>query len=188
MSENNTLRDWIARKNKGGPQRPPRPTLPVVIATTFYVGYLRPASGTWGSLAALPALYALHLAGGFALVALATVAVFLAGWWATAAHVAVTGGTDPSEVVIDEVAGQWLALWPVSLGATMQGVPVEALWPGWITGFIAFRLFDILKVWPANRADALHTPFGVMLDDIVAGLWAALSVVALAALFHVFLM
>lgn len=182
------LQGWMKRKNKGGSGRPARFTLPTLTATFFFSGYLRPASGTWGSLAALPALYLLHIWGSFPLVAVATVAVFFIGWWATAQHVAGAQNHDPSEVVIDEVAGQWLALWPVSAGAWSRGVEVDALWPGWVTAFIAFRLFDILKPWPANRADALSTPFGVMLDDIFAGLYAAMTVIVFAVIFHVFLM
>lgn len=182
-----SLPDWIQRKNKGGTGKPVRLTLPTVTATFFFTGYLRPMSGTWGSLAALPALYALHIAGGFALVALATVAVFFIGWWATAAHVAGSDNHDPSEVVIDEVAGQWLALWPVSLGAWSRGVEVEALWPGWVTAFIAFRVFDIFKPWPVSWADDKSTPFGVMLDDIFAGIYAALTVIVFAVVYHVYL-
>lgn len=95
---------------------------------------------------------------------------------------------DPSEIVIDEVAGMWLALWPVSIGAMMQGVAVTALWPGWVVAFVAFRAFDILKPGPVGWADRLHTPLGVMLDDVIAGAFAAVVVIALAALAHGVLM
>lgn len=158
-----------------------------LIATFLGSGLLRPAPGTWGSLAALPALYLLHITGGFPIVAAATVVVFFVGWWATTQYVAGRDDHDPSEVVIDEVAGQWLALWPVSAGAWQRGIEVEALWPGWLTAFVAFRFFDILKPWPISWADRKSTPFGVMLDDIFAGIYAALTVIAFAILFHVFL-
>lgn len=155
------------------------------IVTFFYSGLLRPASGTWGSLAALPALWLLHIAGGFALVAVATFTVFLLGWWATIQHTAGKDDHDPSEIVIDEVAGMWIALWPVSLGAQMMGAPVTALWPGWIVAFLAFRLFDIWKPGPVGWADRRDDALGVMLDDVIAGIMAAIVVAAAAGIAHV---
>lgn len=155
-----------------------------VIATWFGAGLLRPAPGTWGTLAALPVAWGLHVLGGFWLLAAATVAVFFLGWWVTIIETRGLDDPDPSEIVIDEVAGIWLALWPVSLGAMMQGVAITALWPGWVVAFVAFRAFDILKPGPVGWADRLHTPLGVMLDDIIAGAFAALAVVVLAALAH----
>jgi phosphatidylglycerophosphatase A len=154
-----------------------------LIATWFGAGLLRPAPGTWGTLAALPFAWALHGLGGFAALALGTVAVFALGWWVSAR---LTGpeNPDPSEIVIDEVAGMWLALWPVSLGAQMAGADVLRLWPGIVAGFIAFRLFDIWKPGPIGWADRMHTPLGLMLDDILAGVFAAVAVVALAGIAH----
>ena len=84
-----------------------------LIATFFYVGLLRPAPGTWGSLAAIPAAWGLHWLGGFPLVFTATVVVFALGWWATVEATRGKDDHDPSEIVIDEVVGQWIALWPV---------------------------------------------------------------------------
>lgn len=149
------------------------------IGTFFGVGLLPWAPGTWGALATLPLVWVLHMLGGFPLLVAATVVVTLLGWWA-----ARQIGGDPSEVVIDEVAGMMLALWPVSIGATHAGVEITALWPGWVTGFIAFRVFDIRKPGPVGWADRLHTPFGVMLDDIIAGVGAALIVAGFAAVAH----
>jgi phosphatidylglycerophosphatase A len=151
-----------------------------IITTFFYVGLLKPAPGTWGSLAALPVAWALHIAGGPVLLVAATVAVAAVGWWATAVEVAGAEDQDPSEIVIDEVVGQWIALWPVSVGAAMAGTSFTALWPGIVTAFLAFRLFDIWKPGPVGLADRQKGPTGVMLDDIVAG-WLAAMVVALAA-------
>lgn len=159
-----------------------------LLATWFGAGLLRPAPGTWGSLAALPCAWALHQLGGFAALSVATLAVFLLGWWAAAEETRNSADPDPSEIVIDEVAGMWLALWPVSLGAQMMGAEIHRLWPGWLVAFVAFRVFDILKPGPAGWADRLHTPFGLMLDDIFAGLFAALTVIAAAAAFHLWLL
>lgn len=158
-----------------------------MIATVLYVGTLRPAPGTWGSLAALPLMWLLHQLGGFPLVVIATLAVFALGWWATIEATRGEADHDPSEIVIDEVAGQWLALWPVSFGAAFMGADVLALWPGWIAGFFLFRLYDITKPGPVGWADRKHTPLGVMLDDMIAGLLAALTVIALGALWHGFM-
>lgn len=154
------------------------------IATFFRVGYLRPAPGTWGSLTALPVAWAIHQGGGFALLAFATVLAFVGGLWATRIMIAGSDNHDPSEIVIDEVAGQWLALWPVSFGAQMMGADILALWPGWIAAFLGFRLFDIWKPWLVGRADARGDAMGVMLDDIWAGAFAAVVTIILAGLAH----
>lgn len=159
-----------------------------LVATCLFVGLLRPAPGTWGSLVALPLAYALHLAGGFVAVAAGTLVACLAGWWATAVETRGRADHDPSEIVIDEVAGQLLALWPVSIGAAAMGADIARLWPGWIAAFLLFRVFDILKPGPVGWADRMTTPLGVMLDDVIAGALAALAVVALAGLAHGVLM
>lgn len=163
-------------------------TLSRFIATWFGVGLMRPAPGTWGTLAALPFAWALHQLGGFAALALATVVVFLLGWWVSVIETRGSADPDPSEIVIDEVAGMWLALWPVSFGAQWMGVDITLLWPGWVVAFLAFRLFDIWKPGPAGWADRLHTPLGLMLDDIFAAIFAAVVVIAAAVVAHGVLM
>lgn len=158
-------------------------TLAHLLATVGGVGFLRPAPGTWGSLAALPLAWAVHVAGGWLALALAIAVVLPLGAWA----VASMGGSevDPSEAVIDEVAGQWIALLPVSYGAAFAQADVLSLWPGWVTALVAFRLFDIWKPGPVGYFDRRHTAWGVMLDDAVAGVMAAAVVVVLAVLWHV---
>jgi len=155
-----------------------------LIVTVGGVGYLRPAPGTWGSLAALPLAWAVHALGGFWLFLAATAAVAALGAWAAARDIAGRADKDPAHIVIDEVAGQWIALWPVSLGAQMAAVEVLALWPGIVCAFIAFRLFDILRPGPVGWADRRGGAFGVMADDMIAGWLAAMVVAALAALAH----
>ena len=155
------------------------------IATFGYIGLLRPAPGTWGSLAALPVAWLLHWLGGFPLLCLATLGVFAVGYWATRAETAGREDGDPGEIVIDEVAGQWIALFPLSAGLWMAGAAPHVFpWPGWVAGFVLFRLFDIWKPWPVSWADGLHGPLGVMLDDVLAGIIAAGIVTALAAIAH----
>ncbi|MBM2576499.1 phosphatidylglycerophosphatase A [Jannaschia sp. Os4] len=152
------------------------------VATVGYVGLLRPAPGTWGSLAALPLGWVAMQAGPVTFALLIAVAFGL-GLWATGAATDAAN-PDPGEVVIDELVGQWIALLPLAYGAARAGVPVHALWPGWIAAFLLFRLFDIWKPGPVGWADRRHGPLGVMLDDVAAGVLAALGVLALAALAH----
>lgn len=155
------------------------------IATVGGLGLLRPAPGTWGSAAAVPAAYLLHGLGGFPALAIATAGVLATGFWAAAAEADVTGATDAPEIVIDEVAGQWLALWPLSAGLSMAGTdPWVFPWPGWVGAFVMFRLFDIWKPGPVGWADRLGGAAGVMLDDVIAGLLAALAVAGAAAVAH----
>lgn len=159
-----------------------------IIATWFYSGHLRPAPGTWGSLAALPFAWLIYvLSGPFGLL-LATALVFSLGLWATEQETRGQADHDPSEIVVDEVVGQWIALWPVAFGAARAGADVLALWPGILAGFVLFRLFDIWKPGPVAWADRRGDALGVMLDDVIAGALAALGVGALAALAHGVLM
>ncbi|MCF6429343.1 phosphatidylglycerophosphatase A [Leisingera sp. MMG026] len=155
-----------------------------MIGTVCGVGYMRPAPGTWGSLAALPLAYGLHQLGGFPLLALATLACIPAGIWATKIMTAGSDDHDPSEIVVDEVAGQWIALWAISYPAWAHGIPITALWPGWISAFLLFRLFDIWKPGPVGWADRKEGPFGVMMDDVIAGIMAAIGVALLAGFSH----
>jgi phosphatidylglycerophosphatase A len=155
-----------------------------LIGTVLGVGYIRPAPGTWGSLVALPWGWLLHVIGGFPLLVIGIIVAFAAGWWATAKMTAGSDDHDPSEIVIDEVAGQWIALLPLSYAAWSMGLNILVMWPGWIAAFALFRLFDIWKPllvgWADRRGDAL----GVMLDDVIAGAFALICVIALAGLYH----
>lgn len=151
------------------------------IATFGGIGLLRPGPGTWGSAAALPLGWVLHGLGGFPALAIATIAVVAIGWWAARSEERATDAHDAGEIVIDEVAGLWLALWPLSAGLWFAGAdPWLFPWPGWVGAFVLFRLFDIWKPGPVGWADRRPGAAGVMLDDLVAGFLAALCV-ALAA-------
>ena len=154
------------------------------IATLGPIGHFRPGPGTWGSAAAILLAWAIHALGGFGLFFAATLAVTGLGWWAVSEATRGQTDKDPSEIVIDEVAGQWIALWPVSLGAQMAGTDFWALWPGIVTAFVAFRLFDILKPGPVGWADRQEGAFGVMADDLIAGWLAAMVVAVLAVIAH----
>ncbi|MEO1001202.1 MAG: phosphatidylglycerophosphatase A [Pseudomonadota bacterium] len=154
------------------------------IATVGGIGRLPMAPGTWGSLAALPAALALHGLGGFPALAIATGVVFAIGLWAVGAA-GPAPDPDRPEFVVDEVVGQWIAIFPMSLAFWYRdGAPGTLPWPAWVFPFLAFRFFDIVKPPPVSWADRLKTPLGVMLDDVVAGVMAGLLCLLLAIAYH----
>ncbi len=136
-----------------------------LIATFFLVGRLPRAPGTFGSLAALPILYLLHVHWGAIAVGLFAGTVAILGTWATAAYLRGTEESDPGSIVIDEVLGQAIAV------LVLSAAPLPYLF-----GFVLFRIFDIVKPWPANIIDArMKSAAGVMLDDVVAGIYAGVA-------------
>lgn len=139
-----------------------------LIATFFGSGLLKPASGTWGSLAALaPGLLIAERFGASGLLIVAALAYSL-GHWASTVWINGTEDKDPSPIVIDEVAGLWL---------TLTLAPLTPL--GVALAFGLFRFFDIVKPWPVRWADKnIGGATGIMLDDILAGIWAALVLLA----------
>ena len=162
-----------------------------LIASFFGVGFLRPAPGTWGSLAALILGFVLLEVWGLWTFLGAVVLAIISAFWSVADLVRKLGQLghhDPSWVVIDEVAGQLIALTPVAIGAERVGAAPMDLWPGWIAGFMLFRLLDVWKPGPVGWADRRSGPAGVVMDDLIAGVLAALGVVLLAGLAHGFLM
>ncbi len=152
-------------------QRPLPLTHPAaLLATWFGSGLLPWAPGAWGSLAALPFGAALAWAGGPWALAAGAAVVFVVGLWAGQRYAAASGRADPGAVVIDEVAGQWLALIPCGLDPLLFGA-----------AFVAFRFFDVVKVWPASWCDRnLKGGLGIMADDVVAGVYAGLLCYGLA--------
>ncbi len=142
----------------------------VLIATGFGVGLLPKAPGTWGSLFALPVAWLIFEASGRAGLAAAAVLVFAVGVWASGVCVNRLGNEDPKQVVIDEIAGQWLVLLVVTPG-----------WPAYMLGFALFRAFDILKPWPVSWADReIKGGLGIMLDDVLAAGYAAAALYAIS--------
>ena len=144
------------------------------IATGFGSGLSPIAPGTAGSLAALLPWLALRELS-WPLVLIVIVFAFVLGVWASSWAVRTLRISDPGVVVWDEFVGQWIALAPL-------------LWlprPGWwiLAGFILFRIFDIAKPWPVSWADRrLEGGLGVMLDDVFAGIYAAIALVILTRL------
>ncbi len=161
-----------------------------VISTWFYTGKSPKAPGTVGSLATLPFAYLLHFLGGAYLYVAGIALAFAVGLWATKVELerrAAAGedAHDPSDIVIDEVAGQLIAIAPLSIALTMMEAPSHLFpWPGWVGGFVLFRLFDILKPWPVSWAERAPGALGVMLDDVVAGVLAGAVMLIAAAIAH----
>jgi phosphatidylglycerophosphatase A len=157
-----------------------------MIATWFGTGHLRPGPGTWGSVVAVALGLSIDYLFGFWTLVGMTVAVTALGFWAVA--VATQGETDPdrSEIVIDEVAGQWIALLFPAAAFWWMGLADWALraWPGWVAAFLFFRLFDIWKPGPIGAADRRGDAPGVMIDDLIAGVFAGIATIAAAALAH----
>ena len=133
----------------------------MMLATLGPVGHLRPAPGTWGSAAALLPAAGLATIGGWSLE-IGVLVVSVLGIRAATIFETVTGRKDAKEIIIDEVAGQWIALLVVPLD-----------WRWWLAAFLMFRLFDIAKPGPVRMAERFPGGLGVMADDIVAGVLAA---------------
>lgn len=157
-----------------------------LVTTVLGLGHLRPAPGTWASAVAVLAGVLIDRFLGFPALVAATLAVTAAGFWACGRELAGRPGDDPSEIVIDEVAGQWLALLFPAAAFWNRGVEDWALvaWPGWVAAFVFFRLFDIWKPWLVGRADRRGDAPGVMLDDLWAGLFAGAATMIAAGAWH----
>ena len=156
-----------------------------LINTFFYSGLLRPASGTWGSLAALIVGWGIERYLGFIPLVIATVLAIGIGFWSIGVELKDKPGEDPSHIVIDEVAGLWLAMLFPAAGFWMRDMSM--VWPGPIGAFLFFRLFDIWKPWLVGQADRRGDAPGVMLDDLWAGLFAGIATIIAAALYHIVL-
>lgn len=135
-----------------------------IAATFFGAGAMRPAPGTWGTavgvlvFAAVQSLWALPAAAWLVISAVA----FFIGVWASEETARDLGVEDHGGVVIDEVVAVWLVC---------AGLP--DVWGWWLAAFAAFRVFDILKIWPGSVLDRrMKNGWGVMADDLVAGLYA----------------
>jgi phosphatidylglycerophosphatase A len=164
------------------PPRRPRVTEASVarwIATLCGLGRIPRAPGTWGSLVGV-ALAWLFARAEFEAFGTDTLHFYpfnpifwwlvlsALGVWSAAQVAAATGRSDPQEVVIDEVSGQWLALL-----VSPYFLSVAANWKSSLAGLILFRVFDIWKPFPVDRAESLPGGWGIMADDWVAGLYAA---------------
>ena len=151
--------------SKTSPSRPRAPLWAKLVATFFGTGLLRPGPGSWGSVATILVWWLLsgwispHWQPATAML-LAAVTILI-GIPAATLMARATGLKDPQFVVIDEVAGQLI---------TLIAVPVS--WKSLLLGFILFRGFDIVKPPPVRQLEHLPEGFGIVLDDVAAGLYA----------------
>lgn len=134
----------------------------LAVATGLGAGYAPIAPGTAGSACGLLIWAVLPAAAGVQALVLAT--MFAAGVWSAGAAERHFGGTDPGPVVVDEVLGMLVTLFLNPVG-----------WAGALVAFLLFRIFDIVKPYPADRLERLPGGLGVMADDLMAGVYANLS-------------
>jgi phosphatidylglycerophosphatase A len=135
-------------------------TLPVLVASVGGLGFVPFAPGTFGSIPGVVLAIALRAVAPWWAEAVAIVVLFAAGVWAATAAEEYFGRIDPGPVVIDEVVGMLI---------TTLFLPLS--WTGWLAAFLAFRACDVVKPFPAGRAERLPGGFGVMCDDVLAGVW-----------------
>ena len=146
----------------------------------FYIGFLRPAPGTWGSFAGIISAYFLLELTNFSTFCFLLIFTIIFGFLTTKNYLENNPEkSDPSEVVIDEVIGQWITILPLVYVFNFVQIDNENLWIVWIWAFFSFRFFDILKLGLVSWADNLKGALGVILDDIFAGIAAAITVTVL---------
>lgn len=172
-------------------------TVARVIATWFYCGLVPFAPGTAGSIAAIAIAWALNRYLGVPPLAIAGLGVLLAvpGIWAAGVTAKALGKKDPQIVVVDEVVGQWITLaGAVTLGTTAAsalnwaaaGSNGGALnWKVWVLALVLFRVFDVWKPPPVRQLEKLQGGLGIVADDAMAGVYAALVLFA-AGLVHIY--
>ncbi len=151
--------------------------LATLLATWFGCGYFPKGPGTAGSVAAVAIALALYYGAGLSApwFALLGFAISVPGIWAAGVLAHNLNIEDPQIVVIDEVAGQWIAI----AGATVLN------WKSWLLAFLLFRFFDIWKPVPIRNAERLPGGLGIVADDLIAGVWGAL-VIFVAGYFHLY--
>jgi phosphatidylglycerophosphatase A len=137
--------------------------LGLLIATCGYIGFAPVAPGTVGSAAGVALFYLVRASGVPVAELVLIAALFAAGVWASSMAERVLGRTDPGPVVIDEVVGMLI---------TLAWIPVTPL--GALTGFLIFRVLDVVKPWPSRQFEAMHGGLGVMADDAMAAVYGQL--------------
>ena len=158
--------------------RNPLDAIAVVIASGLGLGFIPFAPGTFGSLLGVGICYALIQAFKFepllllnSIVAAATITALL-GVWASTRSETVFQKKDASQIVVDEVCGQLISF--VFLAPALARIGGN--WRGALAaGFVLFRLFDIFKPWPIRKLEGLGSGLGVMADDVLAGIYAAVA-------------
>jgi phosphatidylglycerophosphatase A len=156
-------------------------TISFLVSTLLGFGYFPFLSGTVGSFISLPFIFLVAFYYGSLGIIVATLIVFFLGL-KTTTKVLQYSKHDPSFVVIDEMAGQFITF--LFLGDILKQIPLASSFSWYLYGFLLFRLFDIIKPQPAKFFDKkIRNAFGVMFDDIIAGLYAS---IVLSLLFKIF--
>jgi phosphatidylglycerophosphatase A len=145
-----------------GAETSKRPLLALAVATACGIGYVPFAPGTFGSAAGL--LLWVVLPSSLAAQATAIIALLTLGVWCSHLVERWLHTTDPGPIVIDEVVGMLVTLFGVAVG-----------WPAAVMGFLLFRVFDIIKPYPAGKLEHLPGGVGVMADDLMAAIYASLT-------------
>jgi phosphatidylglycerophosphatase A len=153
------------------PSRDGKGAIARAIATWFGCGYVPIAPGTAGSLAAVAIAFALHyyLGSGRLTFLLLAAVLLLPGIWAADVTAKQEGKKDPRLVVVDEVIGQWV---------TLAGVSTHN-WKSYLAAFLLFRLLDIWKPPPVRQLEHIPGGAGIVLDDVMAGVYGALAIFVL---------
>ena len=154
-----------------------------IVATCGYIGFSKVAPGTVASLVTAILIYlSIHFVGDWLALLLSIFSISI-GWWSTVIYLDDTKKSDPNEVVIDEFAGQSLTILLakyyldyLNLSSNITLLFITSL------SFVFFRFFDITKIFPISYFDNIDNAFGVMMDDIIAGVVAALVVIGICVL------
>ena len=142
-----------------------RSRLAVALASFGYVGFAPVAPGTAGAAAAIPLFLLLRWADSSWLEIAVCAVMVVAGAWSARLTERALGVEDPGVIVIDEVVGMLVSL-----------IFLPGTWPVIAAAFVAFRVFDIVKPWPAGRLEHVPGGWGVMADDVMAGVYANLTI------------
>lgn len=170
-SRDNERFDWLGKarsrlwsKQPGALDKVPRAAL--LTGTFFYCGLSPVGSGTVGSIAAAAIYYFLHGLQNPVALAIACIVVLVAGIWSGGVIERTLNIQDPGIVVIDEVLGQWIALFTIHYAGNLTYIIISLLF---------FRIFDVVKVPPARFFERREGGVGIMLDDVVAGIYALIA-------------
>lgn len=149
----------------------------ILLASCFGLGRLPIAPGTWGSLPSVVVFVVTYYTGASLMVRSVTMAfLVLMGSFicvkSAPLMIAKTGNNDPAEVVIDELAGQAVTF-------LFTPMVVKKIWIVAVLGFLLFRVFDIVKPWPCHKLEKLKAGWGILMDDLFAGIYAAIVLLVL---------
>ena len=133
------------------------------LATFFYIGKIPPAPGSLASI--VGGLFWIYLQNNLLAFFVLLAVITIAGFWSSGITEKMQGEKDPSCIVIDEVAGAMIAFFMV-----------PTTWPYLITSYFLFRAFDMFKLYPVNKFENLPGAVGVMADDLIAGIYANVTI------------